>query len=421
MMSYRQSHSIKPVRAWQKCQTFCNLFAILGIALALLGSSISLVASAEIADPVRNLKELNSPHPETAYKMKGVQVVTADYKLIRHDFIETQAMTNSQIDQWLIDSVGYISSRQTFPNQVNTPIPLEKKSNRIVSQRAYRPFDYGRALVFKVGSGYIDVKGAGSTSPQQESHGNGLATTYEALREFIFEKKVQQVFTDAKLSNHTVGGYAVLDYGFNIIHNDGSQSPAGAILRQAHTRFSEEAIREKGNSFLDPRQSLRIEMKLRHYGITSSGEGYWRMWGPKLVRDVINIQGNEKGEIVDFGPYRVRSRFYLDLYHYSDVENKNAWPLMEHDDQGFVQPNLKIALSEQEWGRPLESHLDLKEEGLSLDIKALVQQWKKGKASRQTIQDFVQMKLGEGNYPAARQYRLKIPVRCERVLLSAGK
>jgi hypothetical protein len=384
--------------------------------MAFLSLVLACHARAEIADPVRDIKQLNSPRPETAYKVRGAKVVVADYALIRRDFSETRKLTDLQIDQWLLDSVGYIAGQQTFANQVNTPISLEKKSNRPVSQRAFRPFDYGRALVFKVGTGYIDVKGAGSTSPQQESHGNGLATTYEALREFIFEKKVQQVFTDAKLSNHTVGGYAVLDYGFNVIHHDGSQSPAGAILRQAHTRLSEETIRQNGNTFLAPEESLKIEMALRRYGITSSGEGYWRKWNGTLIRDVVNIQGNDHGEIVDFGPYRVRSKFYLDLYHYSDVENKNAWPLMEHDEKGFVQPNAKIALSESEWGRPLMGDLDLKDEGLSIQIRDWIRRWKAGELSQKSIQALVQMKLAEGNYATAKQYRMGIHVRCESVL-----
>lgn len=403
------SFSLKQQKAWWQRQTFCKTVAFLSLVVA-------FHARAEIADPVRDVKQFNSPRPETAYKIQGVKVVVADYALIRQDFSETKSWTDSQIDQWLIDSVGYIAGQQTFANAVNTPIHLEKKSNRVVSQRAFRPFGYGRALVFKVGSGYIDVKGAGSASPRQQSHGNGLATTYEALREFIFEKKVQQVFTDAKLPNHTVGGYAVLDYGFNVIHNDGSQSPAGAILRQAHTRLSEDEIRQNGNTFLSADESLKIEMALRRYGITSSGEGYWRKWNGTLIRDVVNIQGNDKGEIVDFGPYRVRSRFYLDLYHYNDVQNKNAWPLMEHDEKGFVQPNPKIALSEEAWGRPLMGDLDLKDEGLTIQIRDWIQRWKRGELSQKTIQALTQMKLAEGNYKTAVQYRLSTPIRCESVL-----
>lgn len=403
MENRARSSSTSCLRKTRQRLTFCVL-------VALLGAAFALDARAEIDHPVRDIEQLTEPQAEVVVKLKNARVVIADYALIRRDFAETRAMSEEKIDQWLIDSVGYLAKTQTAPNAVNTKIETEKSSQK----KAYRPHHYHRALVFKAGEGFIDVKGAGSLAPRQESHGNGLATTYEAFREFVFEKKVQQIFADAKLPNKTVGGYAVLDYGFNIIHNDGTQSPAGAILRQAHTRFDVQHYNWNGNDFLDEEPALKIEMTLRRYGVTSSGEGYWRPWGKeRLIRDVINIQGNDKGEIVDFGPYRVRSQFYLDLYHYTEVESKEAKPVIGHKEKNFVQPNLKISLSEKEWGRPFQSDSDPKSEALGIDIKDLIQKWKAGVLSRETLRDFMTVKMGSGNYPFAIQFRQSRPIRCE--------
>lgn len=385
-------------------------------ALSVLWLLLPMVAGASIDQPVKDLSQLNIPKEERAVKLKSVTVLAADYALIRKDFPETASMTAEEIDQWLIENVGYIAESQVPKNEVNTKIPLDLKSGKSVSKKAYRPYSYNRALVFPVGNGFMDVKGSGSLSPQQVSHGNGLATTYEALREFVFEKKVQQIFSDAKVGNRTVGSYAVLDFGFKIIHNNGEKSPAGAIVRQAHERYDVDYFKEYGNSFLEPQKAKKLELILRKYGISSSGEGTWRTWGRLgLERDVINIQGNPKGEIIDFGPYRVRDHFEMNTYFYGDITDSKAKPLFESDSRGFVQPDPKIALSVEKWGRLKNPQFGLKDEVLSKEIHSLVDDFNSGKASRIDVRDFVISKLRDGNYPMAKLYRSKIQMNCENV------
>jgi hypothetical protein len=377
---------------------------------------LPVFAFASIDQPVRNLEQMNEPKEEQAVKLKNITVVIADYALIRKDFPHTASMTTDQIDQWLIDNVGYIAETQVPKNEVNTKIPLEYKSGKKILKKAYRPYLYNRALVLPVEDGFMDVKGTGSLDPQQVSHGNGLATTYEALREFVFEKKIQQIFSDAKVKNRTVGGYAALDFGFKIVHRNGEKSPAGAIVRQAHERFDVYHYRDYGNTFLEPNQAKKLELILRKYGVSSSGEGTWRTWGrTEMERDVINLQGNPKGEIMDFGPYRVRDHFDMDTYFYGDILDSKAKPLFTSESRSFVQPDPAIALSVENWGRLKTPEFGLKDEVLSRQIQRLVDDFKAGKASREDVKDFVVSKMGDGNYPTAKLYRSKVFMSCRNV------
>ena len=181
--------------------------------------------------------------------------------------------------------MGYISDTQTVQTTVNTSIPTSSEH-----RFAYRPPRYGRALVYEVFDpsdtsvqvGLIDAKGVGATNPIQKNHGNGIATLGEVIREYVYEKMVNEILAEEKIGHHTIGSYAVIDPGFDVIHEDGSQSPAGFYLRQAHHRNSSEYI--KGAS------EVKIKSALAKYGVDAAG----------------NHQGSSSEHLLDFGHYVVR-------------------------------------------------------------------------------------------------------------------
>ncbi len=82
----------------------------------------------------------------------------------------------------------------------------------------------------------MDVKGAGTTEPRKGDHSNGLATLAEALREVIMGKIVAIVLDHAGGEIKTVGNYAVIDWRFDVINDNGTRERAGAVVRQGHRR-----------------------------------------------------------------------------------------------------------------------------------------------------------------------------------------
>ena len=358
-------------------------------------------ALAEIPNPVKNSSDLNEPEREEVLGMDEIEVLTADYGLIQQDFPETKGMTHGQIDQWLKKSAGYIAAAQTKQTTVNTSIKTNgKKIN------ALRPLTYNRALVIPVESGgFIDMKGAGSQNPRQKSHGNGLATAYESFREFLMEKKVQQVLKDAGSKYRTVGCYAVFRFGFEVIHNDGTRSPAGAVLRQAHKRMPSEEIIKKGNTFLPDDQALEIEMLLRKYGITSSGEADWGFEG-KQSFDIMNVQGNQNGEILDFGAFRIRSSFTKDVNFYPPPGFENGKEAVKFGAPNFVQVDPAVAITEEDWGRPAESSLPLKKELLTEKIRKVIDKFPYAKGNRSELEKFYWQFMSDGGYPEAKQFQI---------------
>ena len=248
----------------------------------------------------------DDPFERPALRLTKVRVAVKNTQLIKTDFPETMDMNNAQMDQWLIKQAGYMSKSQIIhgvKNRTNTDIPCAEFEKE---KTALHPHGYGRAMVLPVTSPdgklrLLDIKGTGAANPQLGSHENGLATLEEGLREFAFESLVSRVF-DKEHSlhpknpiEHTIGTYAVLDPGFDVILNSQARAPAALIVRQAHTRSTEP------HSFLKTKDALRIEKILRNYGITSVSSN--------LKKSVMNIQGSKQGAVVDFGSYNVRDQF----------------------------------------------------------------------------------------------------------------
>lgn len=225
---------------------------------------------------------------EKVAKLSNARIVLADYGLIRRDFPHIRDLTNQQIDEWILNEVAYISLPQSAQTSVNTKIPIS-----LETRSAARPPEYGRALVFEMKDptdkkniiGLIDVKGSGSLRPGQRDHGNGVATLGECVREFLYENLVRDVLDDADISAKTVGSYAVIDAGFGVVHKDGSTSPAGLYLRQAHHRVI------NPGAWLDAPNRTYLQSVLHRYGIDPN----------------TNIQGTTSNDIFDFGHYVVKN------------------------------------------------------------------------------------------------------------------
>lgn len=240
----------------------------------------------EYDSAVRTIEEITeNADQQRVLKLQHARVLIADYDLIRADFPATAKLSNPEIDGWLLNHVGFISDTQAAQSYVNTPIALTGEETN-----AYRPPRYGRALVYDMYDpadsskkiGLIDAKGVGAVKPSQKSHGNGLATLGESIREYVYEKMVNEVMVAEKTGHKTIGSYAVIDPGFDVVHKDGSTSPAGFYLRQAHHRNSMEYIRGPAED--------KIREALARYGIDAAN----------------NHQGSSSENLLDFGHYIVR-------------------------------------------------------------------------------------------------------------------
>lgn len=300
----------------------------------------------QITNPIKDLSDLYKsrtlPNPpktefnESAVRVKTAKIVLADYDLIKKDFPETRNMDNDEIDEWLLSNVGYITPQQAEQRIVNTKISVDKN----VKVNVYRPYRYKRALVFKAGQGLIDAKGTGALEPTQGSHSNGLATLGEVVREFIFQRIIQAALDHAGQGDKTIGCYAVIDWGFDVIEQDGTISRAGAILRQAHRRNT--------NHVMAVGKMLRVEKILRRYGITSTGAERDLHFGRDGKPDYrINMQGSKEGGLVDFGGYRVEKTFTTRAFAKSFIARDD-----DYDHLGGYQDTLRINPNDSDWVQP---------------------------------------------------------------------
>jgi hypothetical protein len=237
------------------------------------------------SEPLRDSSKLVSAVKEAMYPLTEARVVIADYPLLRRDFPELANLSEPEIDSWLLARTAYISKGQASQVAVNTPIPHDPTREIL----ALRPNQYGRASVAVDGRNLIDVKGTGALKPRQASHGNGLVTLGEGLREFIYENVVRDGLSDAGSPVKTVGSYAVIDAGFEVVHGDGSRSRAGLYLRQASVRTN--------LGFADGPDVTKVREILTGLGIETEG----------------NIQMSRERALVDFGHYAVSPKLHRQL------------------------------------------------------------------------------------------------------------
>jgi len=237
-----------------------------------------LGALSTTAQALRDPSKLTEAVRESMYPLTQARVVIADYPLLKRDFPELEGFNEAEIDSWLLARTAYISKPQAAQTIVNTPIPHDP--TREVS--ALRPSEYGRASVaVDSNNNLIDIKGTGSLAPHQGSHGNGLVSLGEGMREFIYENLVRDALSDAQSPIKTVGSYAVIDGGFDVVHADGSRSRAGLYLRQASQRHN--------MGFANGRDVDALKKNLEELGIETEG----------------NIQMTRDRALIDFGHYVV--------------------------------------------------------------------------------------------------------------------
>jgi len=361
------------------------------------------------ATPKRQISEIHSQaQPENVKKLSQAKVVMADYDLIRKDFPSLAQSSNVEIDNWLIDNAAYMSESQVTSTTTNTPIPVTQDPASI--NNAFRPPEYGRALVFQARDpsdknktiGMLDAKGVGAKSPKPWGHADGLATLGEGIREFVYEKLVRRIFWHENLGLKTVGTYAVIDAGFDGVHENGDKSPAGIIVRQAHTRF-------RGNypySLFDDDHSLFVENTLRRYGITSAGA--YR--SPQSL-DRINVQGTREGAVIDFGAFLTVEKFTQRAQHfYGGVD------LINPQSPTAVQPDPQVRIPLEIWGTTESGVEDPKNDNLWRWSHELASNWRRGVADRQAFQTHLNNMLGPAEARIATEAR-KFPSACSSRLL----
>lgn len=349
------------------------------------------MAHAAIDDVPRDRTAFPHATDSPSVRVPGVRVVMADYELIARDFPmqrrrpgEQEGAWKARVDAWLVSETGFILVEQTKQEKVNSKIPVTEQT-----KLAFRPKGYNRAHVISVHEGLMDAKGTGTHFPAQRHHGNGLATLGEMIREYIYEKMVQAVMNDAKSGVRTVGGYAVLDYGFDVIHQDGSRDRAGYILRQAH-------IRATGmNSSLSREDSIMIEKTLRRYGLTSSGETYAFRNNPLQASttqwDYTNIQGTKNSrvvEIIDFGAFLAVDSFKYNLVSNYDLHT----PVLRVGTPEFIQPDPALRASLEQWGT--FDLMDPKADKPWVWSHELARAWAEGRADRAAAERHIENMVG---------------------------
>jgi hypothetical protein len=304
--------------------------------------------------PIRNLSQLMS-HFEASYPeqrgrsepavfIKSASVMLADYDLLRKDFSSLASLSLPQIDQWLVGQSAWMSQEQVLQGALAKVMQGGEFEVGGKMRTVYRPPLYNRALVLEAFepdtttiTGLLDTKGSGSRAPHNRAggHSNGLLSLGEGLREFAHEKLVNMIFRHARSNHTTVGIYAVLDLGFDIIDISGQLHRAGLVVRQSHLRTHESehatripSDRDAGTgSFLNPFvvAGWNQEKILRAYGFSSSfRRQILDRQDQKSTVDVINIQLDTSRALIDIGTISFRAPFdSVDVFDLTDsIEEK---------------------------------------------------------------------------------------------------
>ncbi len=251
-----------------------------------------------LAYPLRRASVLDAS-TEPVQRVAGARIVHADYALLRADFEHLRKLTDEQIDAWLLEQSGYISTPQAEQAVVNAPIVTTGQT-----REALRPPYYGRGLVFEVEGGLLEGKGFGALEPKPGGHSDGLVRLDELIREWQFMDMVSLTLEDAQSPYSVVRPYALIDWGFDA-ERLGGEGRAGAMLRQAHARFPS-VYASKSAHLVDDEHALAVERTLRRYGVSTTGAHR----GSEVLREAnlakLNVQADiTQRRLVDFASWMV--------------------------------------------------------------------------------------------------------------------
>jgi hypothetical protein len=358
---------------------------------------------------------------ELVGRLPAPKALLVNYALIQHDFPQLRAanltrvypplaemtprartaLVHATIDAWLLDNAAFMSLPQAAQTHVNTPIEIGEE--RIL---AFRPPDYGRALVFSLeenarGSGQepdmqglLDVKGVGvgpGDTPGMQDHSNGLLELGTAILEVMYQQMIEGAFQHAEGQFDTLPIYGVIDCGFEIITPTGSKIPAGLLVRRAHVR--QWFAGGFPASELEEDTMMAVETCLRRFGISSvcwgttyslwnSGDSTYiinhlqrdpeclsperaqelksvfQMNGKPATVQGINIQLTRalnhtypQATLVDFTHYGVYDRFEHPIFSPdADGYMYRGRHLLLPDQPGYIQPDPAIAVPFEDWG-----------------------------------------------------------------------
>ncbi len=329
--------------------------------------------------PVREMAQVGVPWAATpVVRVKTAKVLLCDYGLVKKDFPFTQNWSNEKIDLWLLENTGYLAKTQADGGHgVNGAIPYDLALTRT----AQRPEGYGRGIVYEMRTpegtpvGLIDAKGTGAIQPSQASHASGLMSTGEGLREFFYEKYVAGVLEHSRSDWGTVGTYAVIDWGVDELHPDGSKVPAGSVLRQAHQRIQG----KPGFQYLPPADSRSLELTLRRFGMTATGDSAAK--GNGLA---VNLQGSVDQKLVDFGQIIAAEAF--DPVAVRNYGVGGMFVMIDPTDPDFVSaPAAEVKSFADQWGPYLGQAPDPKFDRIAGEMHDLARAFRDGKVTRREI------------------------------------
>ncbi len=318
------------------------IFSLLAIALGIFSQAQAQVepmmyAPTEYA--VIPEKSINDVYPnsasEMAVRLKNVKALKIDIPLVKRDFPFMKNWSTDKIFSWFEKMGGLVSQAQAKQEVVNTKI---ETTGELV--KVYRPPGYGRAVVveFQEGNfkGAFEIKMSGVAEgkiPSHRPHGNGLGTLGEVIREDHVENAERAAIAHSLRSNQltssdpssaaklslggTVAGYGVMYAGYDVRHQDGSTSPAGIYIRQAHKRMNyDEDVRA---AWLPSEVKEDMLRQVSKYGFYTGWES--------------NLQGlvkNNKVYVFDFGHW---------IAWQGHVSEANIW----------VDPNLAVNFNDWGW------------------------------------------------------------------------
>ena len=346
-------------------------------------------------EPVRTIAALEEPGivPEQVAVVSGTSCLWSDVGAIQRDF-PAIAGGASACEQFVECNASILAANQIVGSDVNEAVNVSG-----VERTAYRPPQYGRALIIEAREltdgdvndsaavvGLLDVKGVGvgpDVRPCLAEHSNGLLLLNQAIEELLYQKIVEEIFRRENLDVAGLPVYALVDLGFRGRTPQSSMLSCAALVRRAHRRRPG-GTELPATGSAQQRIQLLVELVLRRYGLTTANTAtrlvVWRNGdgdlhhvygdhpapgvdvshvaalldeldielqpGQSVVFEGVNVQTTRElsldpvaAQLVDFGHYNVAERFDNPLF--SPVEDRFLnwggafWP----SDETWVNPD----------------------------------------------------------------------------------
>jgi hypothetical protein len=298
-----------------------------------------------IQNKIKTVIDYTTIYGEKLINITNARVLFADYEQIKQDFSTfiAQNASNKDIDNFLITNFAIVSENAISSVTKEKLQIFGQISMKQSDQKAYRPLNYGRAIVLDLNKSiedkskeplYVDIKGVGRGAHYAftrsdtlfhkrridvtaSNDASGFMYLEESVYEYFMENIIRRILKTSNKNKtynlDTVRSYCVIDLGFDYIVNN-QILRATNYVRQSHRRckMQEQIVNLESTKII---QDMLLPFGISGIDIIKSRYSTSTILNFQATNDIVNVTENL--------PIECKNIYLFDFGHLIFINSEN--------------------------------------------------------------------------------------------------